>query len=181
MRTHITHILSSCYSALRQIRSIMPSLSTHTLNALVTALVHSRLDYLNVVFAGLPACDIQRLQSVLNTAVRLVAGSSRRDHAFSLLRDRHWLHVKQRVEYKLCMMVHRCLYGDAPSYLLNLITSSADATVRGGLRSAASSRPAQSQCHEQCHRSATGHSLRLAPAHGTDYHHRFVAFILLLF
>ena len=80
-----------------------------------------------------------RLQSVLNTAVRLVAGSSRRDQAFSLLHDRHWLPVKQRVEYKLCMIVHRCLYGDAPSYLLDLITSSADATVRGGLRSAASS------------------------------------------
>ena len=31
-----------------------------------------RLDYCNVVFAGLPACDIQRLQSVLNAAVRLV-------------------------------------------------------------------------------------------------------------
>ena len=139
MRTHITHVLSSCYSALRQIRSIMPSLSSHTLNALVTALVHSRLDYCNVVFAGLLACDIQRLQSVLNTAVRLVAGSSRRAHAFSLLRDRHWLPVKQYVEYTLCMMVHRCLYGDAPSYLLDLITSSADPTVRAGLRSAASS------------------------------------------
>ena len=95
----------------------MPSLSSHALNALVTALVHSRLDYCNVVFAGLPACDIQRLQSVLNTAVRLVAGSSRRDHAFTLLRDRHWLPVKQRVEYELCMMIHRCLYGDAQSIL----------------------------------------------------------------
>jgi len=117
----------------------MPSLSSHALNALVAALVHSRLDYCNVVFAGFPACDIQRLQSVLNTAVRLVAGSSRRDHAFSPLRDRHWLPVKQRVEYKLRMMVHRCLYGDAPSYLRDLITSSADATVRAGLRSAVSS------------------------------------------
>ena len=71
MRTHITHVLSSCYSALRQIRSTMPSLSSHALNALVTAMVHSRLDYCNVVFAGLPACDIQRLQSELNTAVLL--------------------------------------------------------------------------------------------------------------
>jgi len=95
----------------------MPSLSSHALNALDTALVHSRLDYCNVVFAGLPACDIRRLQSVPNTAVRLVAGSSRRDHAFPLLRDRHWLPVKQRVEYKLCMMIHRCLYGDAQSIL----------------------------------------------------------------
>jgi len=121
MRTHINHVLSSCYCPLRQIRSIMPSLPSHALNTLVTALVHSRLDYCNVVFAGLPACDIQRLQSVLNTAVRLVADSSPRDHVTSLLRYRHWLPVKQRVEYKLRMMVHRCLYGDAPSYLAHLL------------------------------------------------------------
>jgi len=63
-------MMMSCYCALRQIRSIMPSLPSHALNTLVAALVHSRLDYYNVVFAGLPACDIQRLQSVLNTAVR---------------------------------------------------------------------------------------------------------------
>ena len=178
MRTHITHVLSSCYSALRQIRSIMPSLSSHALNALVTALVHSWLDYCNVVFAGLPACDIQRLQSVLNTAVRLVAGSSRCDHAFSLLRDRHWLPVKQRVEYKLCMMVHRCLYGDAPSYMLDLITSSADATVRAGLRSAASSTVAVPRTMS----SLGDRSFAAAGplAHGTDCHHRFVSFILLL-
>ena len=50
-----------------------------------------------------------------------------------------WLPVKQRVEYKLCMMVHRCLYGDAPSYLADLITPSAAATVWPGLKSAASS------------------------------------------
>jgi len=98
--------------------------------------MQSSMSVCNVVFAGLPARDIQRLQSVLNTAVRLVAGSSRRDHLTSLLRDRHWLPVKQRVEYKLCMMVHCCLYGDAPSYLADLITPSAAAT---GLRSVASS------------------------------------------
>ena len=111
---------------------------------LITALVYSRLDYCNVVFAGLPACGIQRLQSVLNTAVRLVAGSSRRDHAFSLLRDCHWLPVKQRVEYILYMMVHRCMYGDIPSYLLDLITCllmQPSEVVSDQLH------PAQSQCH----------------------------------
>jgi len=76
MRTHINHVLSSCYGTLRQLRSIKRSLPSHALNTLVTSLVHSRLDYCNVVFAGLPACDIQLLQSILNTAVRLVAGSS---------------------------------------------------------------------------------------------------------
>jgi len=121
MRTHINHVLLSCYSALRQIRSIMPSLPSHTLKTLVTALVHSRLDYSNIVFAGLPAYDIQRLQSVLNTAVRLVAGSSRREHAISFLRDRHWLPVKQCIEYKLCMIVHRCLSRRLLLQLLELV------------------------------------------------------------
>ena len=128
MRAHINHVLS-CYGTLRQLRSIKRSLPSHALNNLVTDLVHSRLDYCNIVFVGLPPCDVQRLQSIRNTAVRLVAGSSRRDHVTSLLRDRHWLPVKQRVEYKLCTIVHRCLYGDAPSYLVDLITPSAAAVI----------------------------------------------------
>ena len=106
----------------------------------------------------------------------------RRDHVTSLLRDRHWLPVKQRVEYKLCMMVHRCLYGDAPSYLADLITPSAAATVRPGpgLRSAASSTVAVPPCHELHRRSETGPLRRMAHVHGTNFHHHFVASILLL-
>ena len=79
---------------------------------------------------------LRRLQSVLNTAVRLVTGASRREHVTSLLRDRHWLPIQQRVDYKLCMMVHRCLSGSAPSYLVDLIMPSAVANARAGLRSA---------------------------------------------
>jgi len=81
-------VKSQLYELIQLIKRSLPS---HALNTLVTNLVHSRLDYCNVVFAGLPACDVQRLQSILNTAVRLVAGSSRREHETSLLRDHHWL------------------------------------------------------------------------------------------
>ena len=88
--------------------------------------------------AGLSNCDIQCLQSVLNTAVRLVAGASRWDDVTRLLRDHQWLPVKQRIEYKLCMTVRRCLHGEAPRYLADLITPSAAATARAGLRSATS-------------------------------------------
>jgi len=110
MTTHINHVLSSCFSALRQVRSINRSLPSHALDTLVTSLVHSRLDYCNVVFAGLPARDLQRLQSVLNATVWLVSNSSSRCHVTLLLRDRHWLPIRQRVQYKLCTLVHRCPY-----------------------------------------------------------------------
>ena len=46
--------------------------------------------------------------------------------------------AKQRVEYMLCTIVYRCLYGDAPSYLVDLIKPSAAASARAGLRSAES-------------------------------------------
>jgi len=114
MTTHINHVLSSCFSALRQIRSIKQSQPSHALDTLVTSLVHSRLDYCNVMSAGLPVGDLQRLQSVLNAAVRLVSNSSSRCSVTPLLRDRHWLPIRQRVHCKLCTLVYRCLYGEAP-------------------------------------------------------------------
>jgi len=155
MRTHITHVLSSCYSALREIRSIMRSLSSHALNALVTALVHSRLDYCNIVFAGLPACDIQRLQSVLNIAV-------------------HWwpAHRDVIMHSLCCATVIGCLFSSASS--TNCAwwsTGACTATLRPTCwtwsrrllmqpSEVVSDRlhPAQLQCHEQFHRSATAHS-----------------------
>jgi len=79
MRSHISHVAAACFSAMRQISSIRRSLPSTAREMLITSLVHSRLDYCNVVFAGLPACDIRRLQSVLNSSIRLVNGSRKCD------------------------------------------------------------------------------------------------------
>lgn len=79
---------------------------------LVTSLVHSLMDYCNDVFVGLPVRDLPRLQTVLSAVVRLVS---------DLARSCHWLPVQQcvhtvHVQYKLCMLVRPCLYGEALSY-----------------------------------------------------------------
>ena len=89
------------------------------------------------------------------------------------------LPVKQCVEYKLCMMVHRCLYGDAPSYLADLITPSAAATVRPGLRSVASSSVAVPRTISSLGDRSFAAAV-LVHVHGTNCHHRFVAFTLLI-
>ena len=136
MRSHISHVAASCFSAMRQIRSIRRSLPSAALEMLVTSLVHSRLYYCNVVFAGLPACDIRRLQSVLNSSVRLVTGAGKYDHVTSLLRDHHWLPITERIEYKLCTLVFRCLQGNAPRYLADHVVLTLSVGRRSGLRSA---------------------------------------------
>ena len=125
MTTHISHVLSSCISAPQHIQPIKQSLPPDALDTLVTSLVRRHLDSCNVAFKGLLARDFQRPQSVLNAAVRLVSNSSSCCHDTSLLRDWHWLPIGQRVQYKLCMPVHRCLYREASSCLATLTVPTA--------------------------------------------------------
>ena len=91
MKTHVAKLVSSCFAALRQIRSIRHSVSSPVHQSLVSALVLSRLDYGNETLYGLPECLISRLQSAQNAAARLIYRSL--SHVTPLLRDLHWLRV----------------------------------------------------------------------------------------
>jgi len=48
-----------------------------------------------------------RVQSVQNAAARLVTGTRRCDHTTPVLRQLHWLPVRQRVDFKVATFVHR--------------------------------------------------------------------------
>src|SRR6218665_2254597 len=61
---------------------------------------------------------INKLQSVLRSAGRLVLRKRKFDPITDDLRDQlHWLPIRQRIQYKLGVLVYKCLCGDAPSYL----------------------------------------------------------------
>ena len=80
-----------------------------------------RTDYCNSLLAGAPAYQIDRLQSVLNTAVRLLVGAKKHDHIKHILWNRlHWLPFPQRVQFQLCLLTFKVLRGLAPSYLADL-------------------------------------------------------------
>ena len=67
------------------------------------------------LFAGVSGSLMQRLQSVLNAAARLVF-FSRSEHTNSFLLELHWLKVPERIQYRLCVLAFRCLHCLAPSY-----------------------------------------------------------------
>jgi hypothetical protein len=137
MRTHVTRTVSSCFAVLRQIRSISRSVSRSVLQSLIVSLVLSRLDYGSATLAGLPTRLLDRLQSVLNAAARLVYGSRKYDHVTPLLRDLHWLRVPERIAFRLAVLVYRCQHGIAPPYLADELHRVADVGPRQRLRSAA--------------------------------------------
>jgi len=63
-----------------------------------------------------------------------------RDHVTSALRDLHWLPIRHRVTYKLCVLMHQVHIGSSPSYLSDLVTATANIQLRKRLRSADTNR-----------------------------------------
>ena len=78
------------------------------------SVVLSRLDYGNATLAGLSACLLNRLQSVLNAAARSIAGFRRSEHITDAVASIHWLRAPERIKFKLAVIVYRALHGTAP-------------------------------------------------------------------
>jgi len=108
---------SACFAVLRQLRGIRRSIPRTVFQSLVSCLVLPRLDYCNSILAGIPLHLVRRLQSVMNAAARLVFSSSKCDHITLHLRQLHWLTISWLQDFKLAVLVYKCLLGLAPSYL----------------------------------------------------------------
>ena len=112
--------------------------------ALVVALVVTRLDYGNAVLTGLPVYLSRRLQSVLNAAARLIFSLRRSDHVSDALISLLWLRIPQRIQFKVAVLTYNVLHGCAPSYLGPFVRV-AELPSRRDLRSANTCRLIQPQ------------------------------------
>jgi hypothetical protein len=101
----------------------------------VAALVVSKLDYGNATLAGLPAVQLNRLQTVLNAAARLIFTARKYEHITPLLRELHWLRIPERITFKLATLVYRSQQGTVPQYLSEQLHRVADIESRRPLRS----------------------------------------------
>ena len=129
-------VVSSCFAVLRRLRSIRSSVTRPVFVSLVVSLVLSRLDYGNATLAGITDRLMDRLRSVLNASARLIYASRRTEHVTLLLHDLHWLRYLDRIDYKLAVLVYRCLHGLAPGYLADEFTRVSEIVSRRNLRSA---------------------------------------------
>ena len=136
MRTHVVRTAAGCFAVLRQLRSIRRCVSRQVLLSLVVSLVLTRLDYGCATLAGAPASLLDKLQSVMNAAARLIFSARKYDHVTPLLRELHWLRVPERITFRLAVYAYRCQHGLAPSYLADDIRRVADVESRRRLRSA---------------------------------------------
>ena len=121
MHNAVSHLKKSCYLELRKIANIRSYLSDAATLKLVLSLVISKLDYCNSSFYNMSLENIHKL--IQNHAARLVKKASKQSSAKSLLKDLHWLPVKDRIIYKIAVLVFNIINNNSsPSYLRELIT-----------------------------------------------------------
>ena len=121
MKCQISDKIRVSMCNLINIRSIRPFLSVKACKIVVINLVISHLDYCNSLYYKLPECEIKRLQRVQNAAAKLVLGVGKFHSSRQALKKLHWLPIRARVDFKICVIVYKCLRNEAPSYLQDLL------------------------------------------------------------
>ena len=129
---------SASIKLLRQLQTVRPALTTEAAKTLVHSFILCRVDYCNSVLSGVSAVHRHPLQSVLNSAARLVTRKRKYDHISAAMYDElHWLPAEHRIQYKVCTLVYKCLHSAAPRYLTEMFTHVTEVAGRRHLRSAA--------------------------------------------
>lgn len=106
---------------LRNIAFVRKYLDNNTIKMLVHSHVISKLDYCNALYYGLPNYLLKKLQLIMNRAARLIVGLPVRLSVTPTLIALHWLPIKARIIYKLCVMAYQALNFGKPEYIRALL------------------------------------------------------------
>lgn len=121
MTNHINNICKQAYISIRNIGRIRKYLDMESCKKIVHAFITSKIDSCNSLLAGLPDYEISKLQSIQNTAARLVSRCKKDDPIDNILFELHWLPVKYRIDFKILILVYKALHNQAPSYITDLL------------------------------------------------------------
>ena len=90
---------------------------------LVHGLVFSVIDFCNSLYYGLSNADLHGLQMIINSAARIVTGMPRfsRDRITPVCIKLHFLPLKARIMYKLCLITYKAVNFGQPKYISELI------------------------------------------------------------
>lgn len=119
--SHVSAVCKSCRYHIRDLRRIRRCLSLENAKTLAVALVSSRLDYCNSLLYGSAQKYLNKLQRVQNSLARVVTKSTQRTPSLPLLRSLHWLPIKFRIDFKICLLTYKTLKIQQPVYLHRML------------------------------------------------------------
>ena len=116
------HLAEMCKTAMFNFLKIKLNMEQmEACKTLVQGLVISHLDYSNAILAELPDNTIKKLQRVQHIAAKIILNRYKRSSITECLKQLLWLPVRESIRHKTLSLVHKCLIGNAPMYLKDLL------------------------------------------------------------
>ena len=79
-------------------------------------------DYCNSLYSGISQSNLNKLQRIQNSLARVITNTSEYQHITPTLKKPHWLPIKQRIDYKVCLVTYKILKNQQPTYLYNSLS-----------------------------------------------------------
>ena len=118
---HINKTVSTTYCQIKNIQKIRSKLDIESTRTVVQALVLSRLNYCNSMLQGSADYQLHKLQKIQNMACRVVCNLNKHDHVSNHMETLHWLKILERICFKISTLMHSCIHGSAPKYLIDIL------------------------------------------------------------
>ena len=118
---HINRLSAAMFHNLRNIKRIRNKLDFDSTKTLIQALIMFKLDYCNALLPGSSKFLLTKLQCIQNMACRIVCSLRKFDHVTQPMYDLHWLHIQERIDYKIPCIMFKCCDGTAPKYIMDLL------------------------------------------------------------
>ena len=123
MRRQISDVQKKCSWKLHSLYQIRRYLTIDIRIMLIKSLILSKLDYCNALYAGLPKTLIKKLQGVLRNCIRFIYNLDvkRGEDLDEYFIKAHILPVDKRIEFKVCLFVHKSIHAQVPGYIESII------------------------------------------------------------
>ena len=118
--SQVMSIKRDCFRLIRNINKVRFLLTPSQLKMIVNSIVICKLDYCNVLYYGISEKMLDELQRIQNAAGKAVYGLYKHDQVGDTLKKLHWLPIRQRIRYKILLLVYKALNGNAPDYLTEM-------------------------------------------------------------
>ena len=126
LEEQVSQVCRASCAQLKNLSRIKKCLDKKSLERLVHAYITTRLDFSNALYYGITDRILSKLQTVQNSCARLLVNLNRYAHVTPVLKQLHWLPVKERIIFKILVITYKCLNDPAfPSYLCDFITMNA--------------------------------------------------------
>ena len=117
-------VSKTCHFHIPDIHQIRSSklLPLSVATALANSLVSSKIDYCNSLNSGISQANLNKLQRIQNSLACVIKNTSKFQYITPTLKNLHWLPIKQRIDYKFCLLTYKTLTIQQPTYLYNSLS-----------------------------------------------------------